>query len=161
MTLAARPGKVHVTKGQHTDRSLADRLHSVAIHVLRHARTADAAAGMSAARLSVLSVLVFGGSRTVTELADAEQVAVPTMTRLLQGLERDGFVRRRRSDPDSRVVRASVTPKGRRALESARKNRVRLLEDVTGALSESGEATVDAAIAALEAALVLVRSRQA
>ena len=143
------------------DRSLTDRLHSVAIGVVRHARTADAAVGMSAARLSVLSVLVFGGSRTVTELADAEQVAVPTMTRLLQGLERDGYVRRRRAEADGRVVRVSATSKGRRALESARRNRVRRLEEVTGALSRSGEAAVDAAITALEAALASVRSRQA
>jgi DNA-binding MarR family transcriptional regulator len=147
--------------GDPPDRSLADRLHSVAIHVLRHARTADTAAGMSAARLSVLSVLVFGGSRTVTELADAEQVAAPTMTRLLQGLERDGYVRRRRSEADGRVVHVSATTKGRRALEAGRRNRVRRVEEVTGALSRSGGAAVDAAITALEAALATVRSRQA
>ena len=149
-----------MTDGHPPDRSLADRLHSVAIHVLRHARVADTAAGMSAARLSVLSVLVFGGSRTVTELADAEQVAVPTMTRLLQGLERDGYLRRRRQEADGRVVRVSATAKGRRALEAGRRNRVRLLEQVTGALSRSGEVTVDAALTALEAALAAVRSQR-
>lgn len=146
--------------GEPSERSLADRLHSVAIQVLRYARTADTAVGMSAARLSVLSVLVFGGSRTVTELADAEQVAAPTMTRLLQGLERDGYVRRRRSEADGRVVRISATTKGRRALEAGRRNRVRRLEEVTGTLSRSGGAAVDAAITALEAALATVRSRQ-
>lgn len=161
MARAIPRGKVHVMDGEPPDRSLADRLHSVAIHVLRHARTADTAVGMSAARLSVLSVLVFGGSRTVTELADVEQVAAPTMTRLLQGLERDGYVRRRRSEADGRVVRVSATTKGRRALEAGRRNRVRRLEEVTGALSRSGGAAVDAAITALEAALATVRSRQA
>ena len=149
-----------MTDGHSPDRSLADRLHSVAIHVLRHARTADANAGMSAARLSVLSVLVFGGSRTVTELADAEQVAAPTMTRLLHGLERDGHVRRRRSETDGRVVRVNVTPKGRRALETARRNRVHRLGEVTAALSGPDEAAVDAALIALEAALASVRSQQ-
>src|SRR5690606_37910081 len=104
---------------------LADRLHSLAIHLLRWARTVDTAAGLSAARLSVLSVLVFGGPRTVTELADAEQVATPTMTRLLQGLERDGYVRRRRERADARVVRVTATAKGRRALEAGRRARVR------------------------------------
>lgn len=150
-----------MTDGQPPDRSLADRLHSVAIHVLRHARTADITAGMSAARLSVLSVLVFAGSRTVTELAEAEQVAAPTMTRLLHGLERDGYVRRRRSEADGRVVRVTVTPKGRRALDAGRRNRVRRIEEVAAALSGPGVAAVDAAVTALEAALASVRSQQA
>jgi DNA-binding MarR family transcriptional regulator len=150
-----------VTDGHPPDRSLADRLHSVAIHVLRHARMADTTAGMSAARLSALSVLVFGGPRTVTELADAEQVAAPTMTRLLHGLERDGYVRRRRSDADGRVVRVNVTPKGRRALEAGRRKRVYRLEEVIAALSGPDGAAVDAALTALEAALASVRSQQA
>ncbi|HSK18391.1 MAG TPA: MarR family transcriptional regulator [Longimicrobiales bacterium] len=129
--------------------------------MLRHARTADITAGMSAARLSVLSVLVFAGSRTVTELAEAEQVAAPTMTRLLHGLERDGYVRRRRSEADGRVVRVTVTPKGRRALDAGRRNRVRRIEEVAAALSGPGVAAVDAAVTALEAALASVRSQQA
>ena len=115
---------------------------------------------MSAARLSVLSVLMFGGSRTVTELAEAEQVAAPTMTRLLHGLERDGHVRRRRSEEDGRVVRVAVTPKGRRALETGRRNRVHRLEEVTAALSGPDAAAVDAALTAIEAALASVRSQR-
>jgi DNA-binding MarR family transcriptional regulator len=106
------------------DGGLADRLHSAAIHVLRFARQDDAVAGVSAARLSVLAVLVYGSARTVTELAAAEQVAVPTMTRLLQGLEQDGHVRRRRDRGDQRVVRVSATARGRRALEAGRRARL-------------------------------------
>ena len=40
---------------------VAARLHSAAIHLLRGLRREDDASGMSAARLSALSVLVFGG----------------------------------------------------------------------------------------------------
>lgn len=136
-----------------TGRSLADRTHSLAIHLLRFARADDAVSGLSAARLSALSVLVFGGSRTVTELAAAEQVAAPTMTRLLQGLERDGYVRRRRDDADARIVRATATAKGRRALEAGRRTRVRRMERVTAELSEGEAAAVAAAVTMLEAAL--------
>lgn len=135
------------------DRSLADRLHSLAIHLLRYARAADAVSGLSAARLSALSVLVFGGSRTVTELAAAEQVAVPTMTRLLQGLEADGYVRRRRQDADGRVVRVSATAKGKRALEAGRRERVRRVERVLDELSARDARSVDDAVGRLEAAL--------
>lgn len=136
-----------------TDRSLADRLHSLAIHLLRFARVEDAATGLSAARLSVLSVLVFGGPRTVTELAAAEQVAAPTMTRLLQGLERDGYVRRRRDGADGRIVRVTATAQGRRALDAGRRVRLRRVERITAGLSDADTAAVSRAVGALEAAL--------
>lgn len=144
-----------------TQRSLPDRLHSVAIHLLRWARTEDVATGLSAARLSVLSVLVFGGPRTVTELADAEQVATPTMTRLLQGLEADGYVTRRRDRADARVVRITATAKGRRALEAGRRARVRRIDAVVRELDADSAADVAAAVVALEVALgrALERSR--
>ena len=47
----------------------ADRLHSAAIHLLRRLRREDAATGLSAPRLSALSVVVFGGPLTLGELA--------------------------------------------------------------------------------------------
>lgn len=114
------------------ERTTAARLHSVAIRLLRLARAVDGASGLSAARLSVLSVLVYGSARSVTELAAAEQVSVPTMTRLLQGLEADGCVRRRRAAEDGRVVMVTVTAAGRRALERARLARVERIVEVLG-----------------------------
>src|SRR3954469_5829393 len=66
-------------------RAVADRLHSAAIHLLRRLRAADAASGLTAPRLSALSVVVFGGPQTITSLAAAEQVRLPTMTRLVAG----------------------------------------------------------------------------
>src|SRR5437764_603116 len=64
---------------------LADRLHSAAIHLLRGLRRTDAQTGISAAQLSVLSVLM-AGPRSVGELATAEQVQVPTMSKLLRDM---------------------------------------------------------------------------
>ena len=66
--------------------AVADRLHSAAIHLLRRLRVEDEALGISAPRLSALSVLVFAGPRRVGELAEAEQVEPPT--RLVDGMER-------------------------------------------------------------------------
>jgi DNA-binding MarR family transcriptional regulator len=125
----------------------------VAIQLLRRARRADAGSGMSAARLSVLSVLVFGGTRTVSELAAAEQVAVPTMTRLLQGLEADGYLRRRRDRRDARTVLVSATRRGRRVLESARSARIALIEHAIADVSAAERRTVDRALSVLERAL--------
>src|SRR5919204_601997 len=72
-------------------REAADRLHSASIHVLRRVAREDAASGLSAARLSALSVLVFGGPRTLGELAAAERVRPPTITSIVRGLEDAGL----------------------------------------------------------------------
>src|SRR5207248_940098 len=83
----------------------ADRLHSAAIHLLRHVRKQDAASGLTAPRLSALSVVVFAGPLTLTALAAAEQVRPPTMSRIVAALESAGLVAR---EPSSRDQRASV-----------------------------------------------------
>jgi DNA-binding MarR family transcriptional regulator len=103
---------------------MADRLHSAAIHLLRRIRKVDEASGLSAARLSALSVLVFGGPTTVGRLALAEQVSAPTMSRLVTGLEHDGFVVREADAEDARAVRVRATAKGRRVLTQGRERRV-------------------------------------
>src|SRR5229473_2111765 len=70
----------------------ADRLHSAAIHLLRRLRRQDDASGLTAPRLSALSVIVFSGPLTLGALATAEQVRPPTMTRLVAALEEAGLV---------------------------------------------------------------------
>src|SRR5262252_4263793 len=77
---------------------IADRLHSAAIHLLRRLRIRDSAIGIGPAQLSALSVLVFGGPRSLGELADAEQVRPPTMSRIVGGLVRSGLVKRKATD---------------------------------------------------------------
>jgi DNA-binding MarR family transcriptional regulator len=106
---------------------VADRLHSAAIHLLRYLRRADAATGLTAARASVLSVLVFGGPTTIGELATAEQVSAPTMTKLITSLEGEGLVRRVADERDRRVVRVHATPQAARILRRGRAARVRIL----------------------------------
>ncbi len=104
---------------------VADRLHSAAIHLLRRVRRVDAAMGLTPARASVLSVLVFGGPRTLGELAAAEQVSAPTMTRLIAGLEREGLLRRLSDPHDRRIVRVTATPRAATILRRGRQARVR------------------------------------
>src|ERR1700681_5034147 len=106
---------------------VADRLHSAAIHLLRRVRKQDAATGEGPARLSALSVLVFGGPMTVGELAAAEQVRPPTMTRIVTGLEQSGLARRMADPMDARRVRIRATEKGIRLLQLGRKRRIEYL----------------------------------
>src|SRR6266699_3103589 len=84
-------------------RAVADRLHSAAIHLLRRLRVEDKALGLSGPRASALSVIVFRGPITMGALAEAEQVRRPTITRLVDGLERRGLVRRLNDPTDGRV----------------------------------------------------------
>src|SRR5882762_8098770 len=104
----------------------ADRLHSAAIHLLRRLRIPDRECGGGPAQLSALSVLVFGGPRSLGELADAEQVRPPTMSRIVAGLERAGLVRRHATE-DGRRVRLEASAKGRKILEAGRQRRVESL----------------------------------
>ncbi|MFL5792169.1 MAG: MarR family winged helix-turn-helix transcriptional regulator [Actinomycetota bacterium] len=106
---------------------VADRLHSAALHLLRRLRIEDDVLGVSPPRLSALSVVVFAGPLAIGALAAAEGVAAPTMTRLVDGLERDGFVRRRRDPADARGVLVEATTAGRRTLARGRAQRVQTL----------------------------------
>ncbi|HET9274945.1 MAG TPA: MarR family transcriptional regulator, partial [Gemmatimonadales bacterium] len=98
---APRPAPAEA--GDRSSAAIADRLHSAAIHLLRSLREADRRLGLSAPRLSALSVLVFRGPLSMSDLARAEQVRKPTITRLVGELERAGLVTRSRSEKDRRV----------------------------------------------------------
>ena len=115
---------------------IADRLHSAAIHLLRRLRLRDSESGIGPAQLSALSVLVFGGPRSLSELAEAEQVKPPTMSRIVAGLERSGLVKRKPTD-DKRRVRLEATPKGVKILQEGRRRRVESLARVLETLSDS------------------------
>ncbi|MFL5501796.1 MAG: MarR family winged helix-turn-helix transcriptional regulator [Gemmatimonadaceae bacterium] len=117
---------------------MADALHSAAIHLLRTLRKEDDASGLSAPRLSALSVVVFGGPVTLGALARAEQVRPPTMTRIVTGLEKAGLVKRVADAHDRRLTRIESTPKGQRVLAAGRARRVRLLTDSVEALDDKG-----------------------
>src|SRR3954466_16021151 len=84
---------------------IADRLHSAAIHLLRRLRREDDASGLPAPQLSALSVIVFGGPVTLGQVAAAEQVRPPTITRLVVALEQGGLVDREVDPVDGRVTR--------------------------------------------------------
>jgi DNA-binding MarR family transcriptional regulator len=123
-------------------REAADRIHSAAIHLLRRVAREDTGARVSPARLSALSVLVFGGPQTMSELAAMERVKVPTMSRLVAAMEEEGLVRRERHGTDARSVILHSTAKGRRVLDHARELRLSLLESLLAGATPHELATV-------------------
>jgi DNA-binding MarR family transcriptional regulator len=104
--------------------TVADRLHSAAIHLLRRLRKQDVKTGEGPARLSALSVLVFGGPKTLGELAAAEQVKPPTMSRIVAGLARSRMVEVRDDPHDARRMHIRATAKGTRLLQKGRELRI-------------------------------------
>src|SRR5271168_2988529 len=113
--------------GKPSIEELADQLHSVAIHLLRLVRVRDAGSGIAPARLSALSVIVFGGSVSLRDLANAEQVRPPTMSRIVDALEAQGLAHRRIDQKDRRAVLIAATKKGTALLMKGRQRRVKFL----------------------------------
>ena len=132
------------------DEELAARVHSAALHLLRRLAQDDRATGVSAPRLSALSVLVFGGSRTIGELASLEGVTPPTMTRLVAALVADGLIDRREDPADRRVVRVQASATGRSLLLAGRDRRVATLAAMVKPLTAKERRRLDAAAATIE-----------
>lgn len=138
--------------------ALAQRLHGAAIHLLRRLRAEDVATGLTAPRASALSVLVFAGPRSIGELAAAEQVRPPTISRLVQELERDGLVRREADPGDARIQRVHATAAGEALLHAGRARRVARLAESVAALSPADRRLLERAAPLLEG---LARPNQA
>jgi DNA-binding MarR family transcriptional regulator len=128
----------------------ADRLHSASIHLLRALRRQDVAAGIGPAQLSALSVLVFAGPRTLTDLARAEQVSPPTMSRIVGALEHAGLLRRVAVPADARASRLLPTAKGRRLMQEGRRRRIGYLAARLRHLSPSEQADLEALLPLFE-----------
>jgi DNA-binding MarR family transcriptional regulator len=133
-------------------RDLADRLHSAAVHLLRRARRTDPATGVSAAQLSALSVLM-SGPKTLGELAAAEQVRAPTMSRLVSGMERAGVARKVPDRADGRVVRVHASAKGLRALARGRAMRVEAIRQLIERCEPEDQVALERAVGIIERVL--------
>lgn len=131
----------------------ADRLHSAAIHLLRQLRRVDDQTGLSGPRLSALSVIVFAGPLTLRDLAAAEQVKPPTMTRLVDALEERGLVQRENDPSDARATLIRATPAGSVLLRKGRARRVQMLAERLATLRPEEIATLERALDALQRVL--------
>lgn len=109
------------------DEELAGQIHSAAIHLLRRLRREDAGSGLNAPRLSALSVMVFAGEVTLGDLAAAEQVRPPTMTRIVDALAELGLAEKRTNANDGRSTLIRATAKGKKLMLAGRERRVRAL----------------------------------
>jgi DNA-binding MarR family transcriptional regulator len=138
---------------------LADRLHSAALHLLRRLRREDDASGLPAPQLSALSVIVFGGPIALGDLARAEQVRPPTISKLIVMLEAKGLVERIVDAADRRVVRVKATARGTKLLHDGRQRRVAALVASLSALRASDRAVLARSLPVLETISGTARGR--
>src|SRR5437899_11045552 len=95
-------------------------LHSSAIHLLRRVRTQDEALGVGPAQLSALSVVVFAGPISLNDLAKAELVKPPTMSRIIDALVKKGLEKRDANKTDRRAIVICITARGRGLMDEGR-----------------------------------------
>lgn len=114
----------------------ARKLHSAALHLMRYVRAQDTALGVPPAQLSALSVVVFGGKKSLSDLAQAEQVRPPTMSRIVDALVREGFVKRDIDKMDRRSVVITATDKGVKIMHEGRSRREKLLLELLHGLTK-------------------------
>jgi DNA-binding MarR family transcriptional regulator len=130
--MAAAPGGA--------ESGLIDRLHLVAIHLIRLLRVQEDAAGVSGPRLLALRAIAERGPLPLGELADAERVRSPTMVGTVKELERRGLVRKEAHPDDKRVTLVSVTGSGIVELNA---DRDRVRRALSGALGNIEPAAVE------------------
>lgn len=131
------------------DEHLAGQIHSSAIHLLRRLRREDGGTGLNAPRLSALSVIVFSGEVKLGELAAAEQVRPPTMTRIVDALVELGLAEKRPNSLDGRSTLIRATAKGKKLMLAGRERRVRALARPVAELETGERETLEKAVAIL------------
>ena len=123
-----------------------ERFHHLAIRMLRRLRRVDDAHGFSGPRASALSVLVFRGPQSLGELAAAEGVKAPTMSRLVKAMQSEGLVRTEVTSHDQRQIRIAASERGRRLMLKGRALRLaavaKLFENATPAEAKALETVV-------------------
>src|SRR5918912_2160900 len=105
--------------------------------------------GLSPTLLAALATVESAGPLTLGELACREQVAPPTITKAVGGLEEHGLVARTVDPGDRRVARVEITPAGRELLERTRNLKNAWLYRRLGSLDRSDVLRLVAAIEAL------------
>lgn len=129
-----------------------ERFHHLAIRLLRTLRRVDEEHGLSGPRASALSVLVFRGPLPLGELAAAEGVKAPTMSRLVKAMAAEGLVAVARGE-DQRRVRIVPTARGRRLMLEGRNRRLAAIASLLGGASAAEARALEAVVNLLARAL--------
>ena len=130
-------------------RVLAERFNRQIRDIVLMLRRASATQSITTQQMFVMGSLE-GGSRRMSDLAAEHGVRLPTMTRQIGRLARDGLVTRGRDADDARVVTVELTSIGRERLVRGREQRISFLAGRMAMLDDAERASIEAALPALE-----------
>jgi DNA-binding MarR family transcriptional regulator len=122
--------------------------------------TSFGARELSRTEAGIMLTLLEGPQR-ITELAESEALAQPTVTRLVDNLQQRGLVVRDRHADDGRVVLVSISPAGRQTIESSRIQVQALMRDTVQELSDEELAGLVAASETLGRMVETLQRRRA
>jgi DNA-binding MarR family transcriptional regulator len=130
-------------------RVLAEHFNRQIRDIVLMLRRASATQPITTQQMFVMGSLE-GGSRRMSDLAAEHGVRLPTMTRQIGRLARDGLVTRGRDADDARVVTVELTSIGRERLVRGREQRISFLAGRMAMLDDAERASIEAALPALE-----------
>lgn len=123
----------------------------IAFALVTRAQRQDVPGKLTAVQLSALYKVEFFGPLRLGDLAAREQVASPTMSRVVASLEVAGLVKRRIDPASARSSLISITASGSRQIDAVRRDRTDVLTCRLAALSGEQQRALAAALPALEA----------
>jgi len=129
---------------------LGPQVHEAFSRLARRLRALDLPDGLTNERLSTLATVAAHEPISVSALAEAEIVSLPTMSRMVNALEAEGFVRRRDDKFDSRAVLISTTAKGKRAYHRATQRSISHLKGTLSTLASEQLAAIRTLLSTLE-----------
>jgi DNA-binding MarR family transcriptional regulator len=106
--------------------------------------------GITPSQLSALTTIVAEGRITLSQLAVAERVQPPSVTRVVDVLVTEGLATRTQSEEDRRVAWVEPTATGRDLVEAVRRQRDEYLAQRLSTLSREDVAMLARAAALLE-----------
>ncbi|MEA2646085.1 MAG: hypothetical protein QOE92_1168 [Chloroflexota bacterium] len=130
----------------------AARLRNAVTRLARRLRQ-HSSAGITPSQLAVLGGLRRSGPLPLNELAAAESVSAPSISRIVRALEEQGLVTRVAVEDDRRSSLVGLTPRARRILDTIRHQRAAWLAERTQALTPRQVADLGRGVAAIEALL--------
>lgn len=121
-----------------------------AITRLNRRLRASALGGISPAQASMLASIENLESPSLGDLAAAEQVQPPSVTRMVKSLEAAGFITLTGDVEDRRCTRARLTALGRQQNATIRRRKTEFMERVLSSLSSADQEKAEELVTFLE-----------
>lgn len=113
----------------------------------------SALGGVSPAQASMLASVEHLVNPSLGDLAAAEQIQPPSVTRMVRSMEELGLIKCTPDADDRRCTRVRVTPQGRREIERIRQRKTEFLERKLIALSGGDQRKAEELVRFLEVLL--------